>query len=523
MKNSIVYLIAAVILATSCSELDLAPQDASSELTYWQTDEDARVFLNAIYADLMNADTYLFLNVLSDDAYTKGREDFRNIANGNYDPSTGAIADQWRGRYEGIRRTNIFLNHIQDIPQIAEETQASYQAQARFIRAWHYFYLSELYGDVPLVTDEISIEESLTLERTAKDEVARFVAEELSQAIDSLPESYPAEQQGRITRGAAMAFASRVHLYQGEYEEAAALAAQLLGRYTLFPDYGGLFKMPNEDNEEVLLSLQYVPVDREHDIQYSLLPPSQGGYANFSPLQELVNSYPTQDGLAITDPLSNYDPANPYQNRDPRLGATLIYDERPWTTFDGTETVIDTSPGVEPDGLNFSSNSTPTGYYVAKYYDPEARNQVNSGLNLIVIRYAEVLLNYAEAKIELGTFTEEDWNITIRAIRERAGLTEPALAYPGNDPETLRSLLRNERRIELAFEAGHRFFDIRRWRIAEDVLNGWAHGIQTNDSPDDNGYIRVDFRTFDPAKHYLWPVPQRERDINNDLSQNPNW
>ena len=230
------------------------------------------------------------------------------------------------------------------------------------------------------------------------------------------------------------------------------------------------------------------------------------------------------NGLPIDDPASNYDENNPYQNRDPRLEATIIYDEYTLTGFDGNQLVIDTSPGAAPDGLNYSSNSTPTGYYVSKFYDPEARSQTYSGLNLILIRYAEVLLTYAEAKIELGTFTEQDWNTTIRAIRERAGLQGQALEYPGSDQAVLRDILRTERRIELAFEAGHRFFDIRRWRIAEDVLNGWAHGIPTEEASGEDGYTRVDFRTFDEGKHYLWPIPLSEIELNDNLSpNNPNW
>lgn len=520
-----IFLLITVILAQwGCSsDLDLSPVDSESELNYWQTDEDARIFLNSIYADLMNADRYLFLNALSDNAYTKGREEYRNIASGSYGPTNGVITSVWSSRYEAIRRTNIFLNHIDEVPEITEENRKSYKAQARFIRAWHYFYLTELYGDVPLVLDEISIEESLTLERTDSSEVLNFIYEELDQAIQNLSESYSADNNGRITKGAAIAFTSRVYLYNENYQKAAELAGELIGKYTLFPNYGDLFKTENETADEIILSLQYIPTDREHNIQYSLLPPSLGGYANFSPLQELVNSYPTVNGYSIDDPMANYDENSPYENRDPRLTATIIYDEYQMVDFDGNQITIDTSPGAAPDGLYYSSNTTPTGYYVHKYYDPSARNQVNSGLNLILIRYAEVLLNLAEAKIELGTFSEQDWNTTIRAIRERAGLQGHALEYPGNDQDLLRTIVRNERRIELAFEAGHRYFDIRRWRIAENVLNGWTHGMKTDVTSEDEGYIRVSFRTFDPAKHYLWPVPQSEIDINNNLTQNPNW
>lgn len=518
MKKLIILL--TLMSGFGCStDLDLAPIDSTSEATFWETEEDARIFLNSIYADLWNADSYLFFSTLSDDAYTKGREEYRNIASGNYGPSNATVEGTWASRYEGIRRTNIFLNNIEGVTDISEEERQAYTAQARFVRAWHYFYLIELYGDVPLVTEEISIEESLQLERTDRAVVLDFIYSELEMAINNLPSGYPADQAGRITKDAAIAFKSRVHLYNGEYQMAADLAAPLVGKYSLYPNYGELFTAANEYHEEILLSLQYVPSDREHNIQYSLVPPSMGGYANFSPLQDLVNSYLTIDGHDIDDPAANYDEENPYQNRDPRLSATIIHDGSVITGYDGNPVTIDTSPGAAPDGLNYSSNSTPTGYYVSKFFDPEARNQTNSGLNLILIRYAEVLLNYAEAKIELGTFSEQDWNSTIRLIRERAGLTGMALEYPGNDQETLREIVRNERRVELAFEAGHRFFDIRRWQIAEDVLNGWTYGMRTEDGE----YVMVSQRSFDPSKHYLWPVPLSERDINNNLTQNPNW
>ncbi|MDT0677884.1 RagB/SusD family nutrient uptake outer membrane protein [Autumnicola musiva] len=522
--KKIILIITILSLHIGCtSDLDLAPVDSQSELNYWETEEDARIFLNSMYADLMDADRYLFLSTLSDDAYTKGREDFRNIASGSYGPTNGVVTGVWTSRYEAIRRANIFFNNIDDVTEMTEEQRESLKAQGRFIRALHYFYLIDLYGDVPLITDEISIEESLTLERTDESTVLSFIYDELEQSIAGLPESYPSEQNGRITKGAAIALKSRIHLYNEEYEEAANLAQELIGQYSLFPDYGALFKTENETADEIILSLQYIPIDREHNNQYSLIPPSLGGNAIFSPLQELINSYPTINGYAIDDPSAVYDENNPYENRDPRLEATIIYDEYQMTNFDGNQVTIDTSPGAAPDGLNYSSNSTPTGYYVHKYFDPQARNQTNSGLNLILIRYAEVLLNYAEAKIELGTFNQQDWNTTIRAIRARAGLQGQALEFPGNNQDLLRDIVRNERRIELAFEAGHRFFDIRRWRVAEDVLNGWTHGIKTDESTEDNGYIRISLRNFDPAKHYLWPIPQSERDINNNLTQNPNW
>ena len=509
-------------MGTSCADLDLAPVDSQSELNYWRTDKDASTYLNTLYADIMSADTYLYLSAMTDDAFTR-TEDMRNIGNGNYDQSNAFIKTQWSGRYEGIRRSNIFLNNIDRVQGLTDAQRNVYKGQAMFIRAWHYFLLTQWFGDVPLVTDEISIAASLVLTRTPKATIDTFISEQLGTAISFLPDGYEEGNEGRITKGAAIALKSRFHLYNGQDQQAADLAAQLFDKYGLFSSYANLFKMANEYNKEVILDLQYVPINREHSLQYALIPPSEGGYANFSPFQEFVDTYTMLNGLAIDDAGSGYDANNPYANRDLRLAGNVVYDGYTWTKFDGTLTTIDTSPGAAPNGIAVSSNATPTGYYVSKYYDRTARSVINSGLNLILIRYAEVLLNYAEAKANLGTLTAADWDKTIKPLRERAGLTGNALVFPAVDQAALKQIVRDERRKELAFEAGHRFFDIRRWRIAEDVLSGWLHGIKTDVLPDDGGYQRVDFKTFDARKHYLWPIPQSERDLNKSLSQNDNW
>ena len=147
-----------------------------------------------------------------------------------------------------------------------------------------------------------------------------------------------------------------------------------------------------------------------------------------------------------------------------------------------------------------------------------------SGLNMIILRYADVLLMHAEALAELGQLDASAWNKTIRLIRERAGFVDAtALDFPGGGPEALKNIVRRERRCELALE-GLRHKDIIRWKTAENVLNGWCHGLKTGDVVGaDNGYVRIENRVFNPAKHYLWPIPQNERDLNKNLTQNPSW
>ncbi len=122
MKRIITYLVVIAVIS-SCADLDLVPKDAQSELNYWQTEEDARIFLNSMYADLMSADSYLLLSALSDDAYTRAQEGYRNIANGNYDASNGVVRGMWSGRYASIRRSNIFLNNINNVVEISEEKE----------------------------------------------------------------------------------------------------------------------------------------------------------------------------------------------------------------------------------------------------------------------------------------------------------------------------------------------------------------------------------------------------------------
>jgi hypothetical protein len=261
-----------------------------------------------------------------------------------------------------------------------------------------------------------------------------------------------------------------------------------------------------------------------------MAPISAGARLNaLAPTQELVDSYLMLNGKKINEAGSNYNENDPYVNRDPRLTYTVVYDGYNWKEADGSSHIIYIKPGSSPtanhpDEYVPGSSSTPTGYFTRKYYDVQHEADLNSALNLMLFRYADILLMYAEAKNELSQMNSTVWDQTIRLIRSRAGFTDPAalsynsaLGQPG-----LKEVIRNERRVEFGME-GLRIFDIRRWKIAEDVLNGYAHGAKFGISSIDNGYIRVNLRNFDPEKHYLWPIPRDERLINTNLSQNPNW
>lgn len=532
-KLYISILTVGLLVFQSCQELDLVPNDRETEATFWDKPADAFNVLNTCYENMYRADYFFFNETLSDNAFNKSEVDgmnSRNIAEGSYDPSQARVSDEWGYHYFGIRKCNIFLSNIDNVPGLDDALRNRMKGEARFIRAFHYFNLTVWYGDVPLVTTVLSVAESQNITRAPQSEVIAFVDDELDYSASVLPTNtqYAASDRGRITKGAALALKARLALYQQDWSGVLTLTEKFFngeaGNYSLFSSYAGVFKAQNEYNSEVILDLQYVPVQRTHDVQRFFVPRSQGRLVtSIAPTQELVDSYLMENGLDINDPNSGYDESSPYEGRDPRFYSTIVYDGYEWQKPDGGIEVIRTLPGIDDPNSIDRDDASPTGYYFAKYYDITADASNRSGLNLILIRYAEILMIYAEAKNELSQFDETVWENTIGALRVRAGFSNEAAEYNSDWTESdIERMIHNERRIEFALE-GMRIFDIRRWRIAEDVMNGWVHGMRVGDPGVDNGYRRVDLRSFDPSKHYLWPVPQRERDLNKNLSQNSNW
>lgn len=513
---------------SSCEDLELSPHDRDTDKDYWEKPESAIYMVNKCYQGLNNADEVLYSDAMTDNAYTKVSNTHNQaVGNGSFSTADKYVRSVWDYRYAGIRDCNLLLNNIQLVPDLNEELRNRYVGEVTFIRAYHYFELYSKFGDIPYFTHVISISESKTIGRTAKSEVVSNLLNELSTIIDNnyLPPSYDDKNTGRITRWAAMGLKARILMFEGRYNEVTPITNKIIteGGFSLFGDYAGLFEIQNENNAEVLLDVQYKPVDKEHQLQYHFLPPSLGGYSQLSPLNELVEDYITLDGYAIKEaPATSYDPANPFVNRDPRLAATIAYTGNSYTLTDGTAHVIDCSKNANPDGYGFSSDCSATGYYIKKYWDNTYRSNLMSGLNIILMRYADILLMHAEALAEQSQLNATEWNRTIFLIRKRAGFTDTkALDFPATG--NLRDIVRRERRCELALE-GLRHKDIIRWKTAEQVLNGWCHGLYTGDAVGtDNGYVRVENRKFDAAKHYIWPIPQNERDLNGNLTQNPNW
>lgn len=541
MKNilkQLKFIPVVLVLLVSCEDLDLAPENQFTDSNYWTSVDKAQTFLNTAYSQMQNSQYFFYNEALSDNAYN-GRGDnagAASIAAGTYDPSLGRIKEEWNNRYAGIKTCNLLLENIDRVPNADPVVIGRMKAEARFLRAFQHFQLTTWFGDIPLLKKDPSLTEASTITRTPHSEVIEFVLDELNAIISALPKNneYAAEDRGKITKGAAVALKARVLLYEGRWQEVAqvteAFMAKNYGDYSLFDSYEGLFQTQNEYNSEDILSLQYVPQTRMWGEFFDMAPLSAGARLNaLAPTQELVDSYLMTNGKKINESGSGYNENDPYTNRDPRLTYTVVYDQYKWKEANGSSQIIYIKPGTDPnqDAPNEfaqGSSKTSTGYYTRKYYDLQHLSSLQSGLNLMLFRYADILLMYAEAKNELNQMNSSVWDQTIKAIRSRAGFTDAAaLSFNASLGQAgFREVIRNERRTEFAME-GLRIFDIRRWEIAEDVLNGYAHGAKFGVSSVDNGYLRVNLRTFDPDKHYLWPIPRDERLINKNLSQNPNW
>ncbi|HWV74845.1 MAG TPA: RagB/SusD family nutrient uptake outer membrane protein [Pseudosphingobacterium sp.] len=537
-RKKFIMLITAVVglLAwSSCNKMDPVPTNNYTDATFWQSVENVEQVVNMAYNQMYSADKMWNDEALSDNIF-EGRSNTsqRAIRNGTADPSLALFDSEWKWGYEGIKTCHIFLANIDRVPNMDAELKARRIAEIRFIRAFIYFRLVNFYGAVPFFTADISLDESNSVGRTAKETILGFIHQELDEIMDALPNKNGLSESdnGRITKGAACAFQARAYLYESNWQKVVEYCERLMtdpatyGNYQLFSNYAELFTAANEYNEEVILDYAQIPILKTWNKFYDAAPLSGGARLNaYAPLQGLVDSYMTASGTSITeDPSYNED--NPYIDRDPRMAATIVFHGGKWRQFNGTESTIYIKPGSGSNSterideyVSPSANSTSTGYYIKKYYDITATQTFDAGLNIIMFRYADILLMYAEAKFELGQFDATLWNETIGAIRRRAGFTSAnALEYPSALSNTaMQSLIRNERRSELALE-GLRYYDIVRWKAGAEYLDGYVYGAKFLNN--NTEYIRLDNRRFNEDRDYLWSVPRAQLDLNGNLAPN---
>lgn len=538
MRNTTkTIIITACLTLAACGEMDNIPTDSYLEKEFWTSIEKAQYVLNMAYNQLYSA-RQMYSDEKLGDNLIQGRTftDERIIRNGNSEPATGIFDYEWRDLYAGIKTCNVFLENIGLIKADAR-VKARMKAQARYIRAAMFFRLTTFYGAVPYFTHEPTAEEAKRIRRTPHEAVMDSLHKELDAIIDMLPsrDQLKESERGEVTKGAALTLQARAYLYDSDWNNVEKYCAMLMdeqdkyGHYRLFGSYSGLFLQENEYNDEVIFDYGYAPKVRTWGEMYDLAPLSVGARVNDSaPTQSLVDNFVMMDGKPIGES-EMYDERKPYDNRDPRLTHTVVYDRYEWSknVNDGTTgKIIYTNPDAQDKTdayAGHNKNQTMTGYYVRKYYDPEHEDHLYSSINIITMRYADVLLMYAEAMNEQGKMDGNVWNRTVRAIRQRAGFEmESALEYPQElGQEKMRELLRRERRSELALE-GLRWYDIKRWRTGMQHLDGFVLGAKFEKKYTEN--IKLDLYKFDEGKDYLWAVPQSQIDINGNLRpQNPGY
>lgn len=503
--NLIVFLV--LIGFASCDDgfLDRHPLSSPSSETFWSSAKNAELWINDLYNGLPGPSEVSLgpTEGSSDNAWARTNA---QIGKGSHTPSSSEVRLFWD--YGFIRAGLIFLEKIDEVPDLESTEKNHLIGQAKFIIAFKYYELITVYGDVPLITDVLSISES-DKEKSTKAEVFQYLIGQLDDAINLLPETWSTEDAGRFTKGAALALKARVLLYNEEWEAAANAAKEVmdLDIYGLHPNYSELFitEFDNQTNE-VILDRQYVPglVTQSIYSTYAFL--DLGGFGSIQPTTSLANSFEMTDGLSINES-QLYDENDPLANRDPRFYETFIL---PFQTVNG----------VYYDPVNGSPSlkgQIKTNIFFRKYVNDMEKSGPASGKNWIIIRYADVLLMYAEAKNEFSGPGESVYD-AIDEVRSRVGM--PAVDRIIYDSkESLRELIRNERRVEFAGE-GLRYFDIIRWRIAEDVLSGPLYSFEI---PGVLPEAQYDVRVFDPAKHYVWPIPQFAIDNAKNLKQREEW
>ena len=535
MKKLVIYM-ALPCLAFGCDVLDTVPTDRLSSEVYWQTDKDAEYASNAVYRFLESPGTLLGADEMSDIARaTFETSDETKVEASIADPQTNLFQNTWNDMYKGIRRCNDYMENVAKITPTDEAKVNRYTAEVRTLRCYFYSRLVSYFGDVPLLTKPIGISESKTLTRTPAATIYDFIYIEITESVKDLPAT--TTEKGRVTKGAAWGILARTMLfaagnvtgadnrpetyYQRAKEAADAVIAS--GVYSLMPSYKDLFTYTNENNREVVFDKQFMKDVYANSVMNNFGAVSLGNNGSMmSPTAVILDEYETVDGKKITED-SSYDPKNPYEGRDPRLGYTLYV---PGSVLPNG-TVYDSRPGwsTSADVIGASYQVSKTGLLPRKYINAEdigQSNRTNCGINLIIMRYAEILLIAAEARIELNTETSLALQY-INQIRQREDVGMPQLA--GITAQSgLRSAVRHERMVELALE-GQRFFDVRRWKIGEAVCNmNQITGMRYVDKTSGQLVsITTDYKKKFTARDYLWPIPYNERQLNTNLTQNEGW
>ncbi|HWK06125.1 MAG TPA: RagB/SusD family nutrient uptake outer membrane protein [Puia sp.] len=544
MENkTIIYLLAFCCIgaAASCKKdyLNKVASDNVQVEEVFSTITNAEKFVNNIYTslpswDYSNGNSYT-ISSGTDEGKQIWANGFQIFNTGSWNPSSFfPISIDWFNYYEGIRECNTFLKYYDLIP--ADPSHPAWKPRLKgevfTLRAYFYSHLFKEWGTIPLLSTPVSpygSESDLYYPRSSYEDVIKFVNSDLDSAAGALPFAYSdVTLLGRATKMVGLAIKSRMLLYYASplfnpqndptrWQTAASVAKEALddalaNGYVLNSNYANVFLDYN--NQEVIWNrpMGSGAIDQ---VMVSL---GNGGWGNSGPIQEFVDAYEmAATGLPITNPASGFNPKRPYVGRDPRFYATVLYPLEWWTWRK-----ID-AQGVDKP----TAGQTASGYFWRKYMSVSTDLYYGRGYvprKWVLFRTGELYLNYAEAQNEaLGP--DATVYSAVNAIRNRAGMPNlPA----GLSQADMRSAIQHERRIEMAFES-QRFWDVRRWKIAEVVDNGPVHSVLYSINATDTTYTYpvLQTRVFDASKHYFMPIPQSEMDKmagkNPDFKQTTGW
>ena len=521
-----------VLLLAGCNEdiLDKQPLGALSEASFWQTENDAMAGIAAVYDALETPRLVMgwghmgFFDMYTPIANCRGGA-WKTFSAGTHDSDTQVARDLWRTSYKGVVRANDFLANVDRVEDIDADLKARLKGEARFLRAMYYYLLVEHFGDVPLFETVPTLDDALA-ERAPRADVIDLMKEDIQFAIENLESSYADKiDLGRATIGAATALKVKLALLEKDWPTAASAAEQIMGMgYDLLPDYKNVFSVDHENSVEVIFDIQHIHMsDAEPGGRVEKLYAPRGatasGWSSVQPTLYMVEKFevidPDPDYVQEDEriPTEIYDY---FEGRDPRMDHTII---RPGAHFEEQS-----GDKLHPYEMT-NRNNTQTGFWARKYViegPTGVTTPNNSPLNWIIFRYADILLNYLEAVAQrdggdIASVNQQVLDQTINKVRARASGLLP-LYTAGNI--TWQDLY-DERISELALE-GWLYSDMKRWQTLEAEMYHPKAGVGLNITNEtiELATSPVYPRVFESPKNYLMPIPQSERDVNPNLTQN---
>lgn len=566
-----IFLLSLILIAGTygCNEelLETKPLDQFSDADFWKEPNLAQTFVNSIYKGLQPLDGFyddecLTNNaengitwVISNDLHSNGwkptstdRQWHEDCVTRGY-PWEDPYSNEWKVLFREVRQCNVAINNLSTTAE-SNERLKQLLGEAYFLRAYKYHELTRKYGGVMILKKALGPNDDFNLPRNTYKECVDFILADLNEAAKLLPTKWTGTDKGRASKLAALALKGRVQLYAGRWTESAATYKDIIdnkGTYgaDLFNDFKGLFMEENENNKEVILDCQQLYPNFVWNAPSRCLSGSQNGWGAASPSQNLVDQFELKDGKAWNDPTSAYYKANdPYAGREARFYATIMHDQG---VYFGKR--LETGTGIDGKGglikgtdIEKSNDVTQTAYYLQKHTNtslnpnPYGSNSLKHGQNIILMRYAEVLLGFAEAQNEASGPNSSVYD-AVNQIRLRAGLPE---LPSGLSKDQMRAKIRKERRLELCFEYSY-YWDLIRWKAIDQLTEPiyWAKIDYTYDLNADGSvkvddtkrkvvlsrkftYLKKEDRNFNLGKDFNWfhPIPQGEIDKNPNLRQN---